>query len=282
MIRAEDISLERSASCPLNPINDRSSSFGAQQRRAGAATGRAGQCSPRPDEKAVFGFGVQYSGMTAGGARAAQTFWGTYHRYLNSLQQRPVATKSLTAAAVGAAGDTLAQLIEAQARAPQPPRANQSIKTHFNWKRLILFASFMGIVSAPVSHYWYLWLSRRFPQTGLSAVSKRVACDQLFMAPAIIPVTLFYLEYGGRKFVAGDKSNDTLQRALYTAGQTTGPTLLANWTIWPAAQLINFMFIRNELQVLFANLVGVGWNTFLSLVAAANLQKSEETATKAT
>jgi hypothetical protein len=187
-----------------------------------------------------------------------------------------VATKSLTAAAVGAAGDTLAQLIEGESRVSQLPGVDRSLKHAFNWRRLVLFASFMGVFSAPVSHYWYLWLSRRFPQPSWRAVGKRVACDQLLMAPTVIPITLFYLEYGGRKFVAGDKSENVWQRSLQTAVQATGHTLLANWTVWPAAQLINFMFIRNELQVLFANLVGLGWNTFLSLLAAANLKKNEE------
>ncbi|BAM81597.1 similar to peroxisomal membrane protein PMP22 [Cyanidioschyzon merolae strain 10D] len=216
------------------------------------------------------------------GSPAVQAVANLYDRYLRSLQRYPVTTKSLTAASVGAAGDALAQLLERRQRTPTAERlGDPGPQKPFNWRRLVLFATFMGVFSAPVSHYWYLWLSKRFPATNMVAVSKRVACDQLLMAPTIIPATLFFLEYAGRKFVAGENGDGLLRHALQVASEETGRTLLANWTIWPIAQVVNFRFVRNELQVLFANLVGVGWNTFLSLVAAENLQKSHKTLTKA-
>ena len=40
-----------------------------------------------------------------------------------------------------------------------------------------------------------------------------------------------------------------------------------NWALWIPAQFINFRLVPARLQVLFANVVGVAWNVYLSLVS---------------
>ncbi len=54
-------------------------------------------------------------------------------------------------------------------------------------------------------------------------------------------------------------------------------TVLANNGIWIPAQLINLGLIPPQYQVLFANFVGLFWNTYLSAVTyAKRTHKSEE------
>jgi protein Mpv17 len=43
-------------------------------------------------------------------------------------------------------------------------------------------------------------------------------------------------------------------------------TVVANCSLWIPAQCINFALIPAQYQVLFANLVGLGWNTYLSMM----------------
>ena len=43
------------------------------------------------------------------------------------------------------------------------------------------------------------------------------------------------------------------------------PTLLENYKVWPAAQVLTFGVIPLRLQLLFVNLVAVWWNSVLSL-----------------
>jgi hypothetical protein len=45
------------------------------------------------------------------------------------------------------------------------------------------------------------------------------------------------------------------------------PTYLADVTVWPPLQLINFTFVPLRFQFLFVNTANLGWNTFLSMMA---------------
>lgn len=42
------------------------------------------------------------------------------------------------------------------------------------------------------------------------------------------------------------------------------PALLANWKLWPAAQLINFTLIPEEQRILYINIVGICWTCVIS------------------
>ncbi|KAK4534965.1 hypothetical protein CDCA_CDCA03G0990 [Cyanidium caldarium] len=196
-------------------------------------------------------------------------------QYMLLLRRRPVSTKALTAFGVAVLGDVVAQYIEWRSAPVSPPstRTNPSERRPatppYNLRRTLVFATFMGFVGAPISHYWYEFLARRFPGTSWRAVGKRVAADQLGLVPIFLPTTLFCLDYAGRKYVEREPADRLPERAAQTAWRLAPNALVANWMLWPAAQTVNFMFVPGELQVLFVNVVGVGWNAVLSLMAAS-------------
>jgi hypothetical protein len=45
-----------------------------------------------------------------------------------------------------------------------------------------------------------------------------------------------------------------------------GQTMVTNWKIWPAATLVNLMFVPIQYRVLFANFIGLFWNMYLSFI----------------
>lgn len=48
--------------------------------------------------------------------------------------------------------------------------------------------------------------------------------------------------------------------------KTWWPALKANWMVWPAVQTINFAVVPLQFRLLFANVVAIGWNCYLSWI----------------
>lgn len=44
------------------------------------------------------------------------------------------------------------------------------------------------------------------------------------------------------------------------------PALQTNWMVWPAVQVINFTYVPLIHRVLFANIISIGWNCYLSWI----------------
>jgi hypothetical protein len=49
------------------------------------------------------------------------------------------------------------------------------------------------------------------------------------------------------------------------------PTQTMSWRVWPAFQLVNFMFVPGHLRLLFMNFVSFFWGIFLQLKAAKSV-----------
>ncbi|GLD98456.1 hypothetical protein PINS_up007153 [Pythium insidiosum] len=100
-------------------------------------------------------------------------------------------------------------------------------------------------------------MGARIPGLSTPAVMKRLALDQLGFAPTFLPVffsTLLTLE-------------GVPEQIPSKLRQDWWPTVKANWVVWVPAQLLNFRFVPGNLQVLFANVVGLFWNSYLSYVS---------------
>jgi protein Mpv17 len=88
---------------------------------------------------------------------------------------------------------------------------------------------------APILHVSYSkilpWL---VPEVTAAGALKKLAVDQLIAAPLII---LFF--YPAINFVEGKP----MSRAVEDLKEKYVPTMITNYQIWPAANLVNFMFI---------------------------------------
>lgn len=89
------------------------------------------------------------------------------------------------------------------------------------------------------------------------AVAKRLALDQLGFAPTFLPIfftALLTLE--------GD-----VAKVPKKIEEEWWPAVKTNWVVWVPAQLLNFRFVPGNLQVLFSNVVGLFWNSYLSFIS---------------
>eukprot|EP01052_Picozoa_sp_SAG31_P032386 SAG31_NODE_3547_length_4135_cov_4.829534_1_plen_161_part_00 len=103
---------------------------------------------------------------------------GLTRQYTKLLNTRPIATKMISAGVISAAGDGLCQLTE----------QTDTGRYQFDvWRTLRFFFSGFFVV-APAMHYWFGFLFRVFPGVSWAATLRKVALDQLFMAPIFNPV----------------------------------------------------------------------------------------------
>ncbi|KOS19738.1 Protein SYM1 [Escovopsis weberi] len=168
-----------------------------------------------------------------------------FMRWYNAkLAARPLLTQAITTSVLFATGDiTSQQLIE-----------RRGLKKH-DFTRTGRMALYGGCVFGPAATTWLGFLARRVnhkhPRIETLA---RVACDQLLFAPVAIGAFL-----GSMAALEGSSAQQRLQTTWW-------PTLQTNWMVWPFVQCINFTFVPLHYRLLFANVISIGWNSYLSWV----------------
>ncbi|KAF4507490.1 hypothetical protein G6O67_003982 [Ophiocordyceps sinensis] len=164
--------------------------------------------------------------------------------YNGKLASSPLLTQSVTTAVLFATGDiTAQQLVD-----------KRGIKGH-DLTRTGRMALYGGLVFGPVATTWFGFLARRvnFSNRRVETLA-RVACDQTLFAPVMIGVFL-----SSMATMEGASPKERLARTWWPALQT-------NWMVWPFVQMINFTFLPLQHRVLFANVISIGWNCYLSWV----------------
>lgn len=128
----------------------------------------------------------------------------------------------------------------------------------FNFRRWAFFSCWGVLISFPQSA-WYVFLNAAFGSGPMRFISvlQRVLCDQLFYSPISLAGFLCYMV-----FVIERGTIDDLSERFGTAYI---PMLAANYTVWPAAQFVNFLLIPPSLQIPFSSTISVFWNAYLSL-----------------
>ncbi|KAL1740556.1 hypothetical protein HDZ31DRAFT_47264 [Schizophyllum fasciatum] len=186
------------------------------------------------------------------------------HFYLRSFEARPNVTLAITGGCMQALGDAVAQITQNVTRKPHEERlAYDPLRT----LRFFVF----GFATSPLIGKWNLFLERKFPlkshahqKVSFKSLGKRVACDQVVMAPIGLVAFL-----GGMSIMEGCSPAHIKEKFsdLYK------PLLITNWQVWPLAQVINFRFMPIAYRVPFQSTCGLFWTLYLSLLNAKEDQK---------
>jgi len=180
--------------------------------------------------------------------------------YRHSFRAYPNWTLAITGGCLSAVGDAVAQLTQ-NAMGGKDHEDRQL----FDIARTTRFFCY-GLAMSPIMGRWNFFLERRFPscsmqkgKPSIKSLSKRVAADQLIMAPIGLGIFI-----GAMGLLEGRSPRQIKERFqdLY------GSLLLANWQLWPLAQLVNFRYMPLPYRVPFSQTVGVFWTLYLSIVNA--------------
>jgi len=166
-------------------------------------------------------------------------------RYLNALSTHPIPTKMATSGTLMACGDVICQRLAYYE--PQPFQVD--------WTRVARLASHSIIFVGPCLHFWYPILESRIPGTSWPRVVAKVFFDQSIFAPAIISSFFLWVN-----MLEGKNWPNIKQKFR----DDFVDTMKANYTLWPAANLITYKFIPVDLRILFISGVALVWNVFLS------------------
>ena len=180
-------------------------------------------------------------------------------KYSYYLARNPLRTKMTTSGTIAFFGDIMCQYMENSIYHLVKFNLEYQItkdKQKWNWTRTRNFTLMGTFFSAPLLHLHFSkllpWVS---PQMSMRGCVKKLFVDQLIVAPLFMAGWFTAISFiDGKPF---RKSMSDLKLKFV-------PTMIANWQVWPAVNLCNFYFVPIHYQVLFANMVSLFFNAYLS------------------
>ncbi|XP_043289209.1 mpv17-like protein 2 [Venturia canescens] len=114
-----------------------------------------------------------------------------------------------------------------------------------------------GMSVGIICHHWYRYLDKRLPGRTIGIVVKKVVIDQLVCSPLCI--AMFFITLG-----ILEKSNwSELKEEIREKAHRL---YIAEWVVWPPAQLINFYILPTKYRVLYDNTISLGYDVYTSQV----------------
>jgi len=178
--------------------------------------------------------------------------WNLLALYGRAVAKRPIQTKMIVSAVLTFAADIVAQYLEW--------KSGTSAYFNIDWRRNISITSWFTIVGTPILHKWFGILERFFPGNGKLNPLKMMLVDQGIFALFFNSQLLW-----GVEFLEKLKPKEALEKV-----KTSLPSIIvANWKLWPVAQLINFSFVPVQFRVLWTNVIAFAWTIILSQMSHA-------------
>jgi protein Mpv17 len=121
--------------------------------------------------------------------------------------------------------------------------------------RVAKFALTGSLLHGPYFLYGFRLLDSKFPGASLKRALSKALLGQVFLFPPFVSLllTFTYLLEGSNMETVRQEFKDKFININVNG-------LL----VWPIANVINFRYIPSHYRVLYVNLIGLGWNTYLS------------------
>lgn len=134
----------------------------------------------------------------------------------------------------------------------------------YDIRRTLRYGSFSFHVSAPLYHFWYIFVDKLFQgRNGKLVVLLQLLIDQAIFSPIFFIIFYVYMAVLQNTF---SKVGEQIKKEVI-------PVSLDSAKVWVPVQFITFKFVPPHLRVLWNNLINLGWNIYFSL---RNSKKTEE------
>ncbi|KAA6414939.1 MAG: mpv17 pmp22 family [Lasallia pustulata] len=177
-----------------------------------------------------------------------------FNAYGRAQKQRTYATQFCTSLVIYFCGDLSAQAIGGE---------------DYNAWRTVRNVVIGGLCSIP-SYNWFMYLERSFnyPSKILSLATK-VVINQIAFAPLFISYF-----FGMQALLSGD----TFAEAWERIKRTVPVSFVNSCKLWPAVTAFNFTYVHPQYRALFAGLIAIGWQSYLSWLnqRAADEERAEK------
>jgi protein Mpv17 len=178
------------------------------------------------------------------------------------FEKHPLVANSCTGFFVFSVGDIISQV------------ANPKVGKGVDYKRS-LYTGVLGIaMNGACLHVWYRALDRMFGSSAMQT-KKRVVlkciADQLIFAPFSIAV---FFSFASAK--QGGSLADIYQRTENKMSQSFTSTWIADCTLWPFANFINFSYVPLPYRPTFTGITQLIWQSYMSTVANSSIQAHKE------
>ena len=181
---------------------------------------------------------------------------GLWSKYLQALEEKPMSTKMATSAVLAGTGDVIAQYIEGTGT--------------FVLRRFLTLVSINVLYIVPILTVTYAFnegIVNKFKmEPGWQKTGVQLAFDQLVNAPIVIAG--FFACFQIATAISTMSGFSGVAGSIGTQLKTSwASTVVSNWKVWVAPQLINFALVPPYARVAFANVVALVWNVVLSIIA---------------
>ncbi|XP_017307435.2 peroxisomal membrane protein 2 [Ictalurus punctatus] len=173
-------------------------------------------------------------------------------QYLHLLKKYPIITKSVTSAVLSALGNLLSQALESKKKQKEG-QSGKDVDVYGP----VRFAVYGLVITGPLSHYFYQLLELLFPASAPFSMLKRLLLERLVFAPAFL--LLFFVVMNTLEGKTNADLQDKLKARFWLA-------LKMNWKVWTPFQFVNINYVPVQFRVLFANLIALFWNAYLTSV----------------
>ena len=183
--------------------------------------------------------------------------------YNTLLDKYPLRTKMMTSAVVSAFGSALGSYLSSKKKGDKSSQnANGkagSILGKMNWVDVLSYAIHGGLINAPLSHYWFEWLTVNGPSSNTASV----LIDQLVVQPPLLVLMFVCLDLC-RANIRCTINQIREARVVSNALSNVGPTVVASWRFWPFAVYLTFKYLKKKHYTVALNLCSVAWTVYLS------------------